>query len=274
MENQKKFTPQKPFQRGTFERKFSGSGGRTFQPREGGTGRSFDKPGQRDDRFRPRDGRFSKPNRFGAQKGFKPRVGGKKNWDQPRAPKIVSDLQITDGKFRGKYIKNSLSPRMKPSPGHIRGIMLKMLSRRIRAGRILDLCSGAGMIGLEAISRGAMLSTFVERSAKMCSFIRKNVAAFGIKEGHFELFEIETVPFMKRMEKRKRLWDIVYFSPAYDGDYEETLDFLKRGVCIRHRGTLVIEHHAEMFFPEELGCLKRWRVVTEGDSALSFYEKR
>ncbi len=150
----------------------------------------------------------------------------------------------------------------------------RILFRRVRAGRFLDLCAGAGTVGIEAISRGAIISTFVERSAKMCSFIKKNMESCGIKEGHGEVVEMEVVPFLKKMGNRRRQWDVVYYDPPYDANYDEVLAYFGRGIAIRPGGTLVIEHHAEMFFPEKFGVMKRWRVLLQGDTALSFYERK
>jgi 16S rRNA (guanine(966)-N(2))-methyltransferase RsmD len=163
---------------------------------------------------------------------------------------------------------------VRPTARRIREVMFRLIFRRVRAHRFLDLCAGSGAVGIEAISRGALLSTFVERSAKMCSFIRKNMETCGIKEGHGEIHEIEVVPFLKRMQKRRRFWDVVYFDPPYDTNYDEVLEFFRRGVAVRPGGMLVIEHHAEMFFPESIGVLKRARVITQGDTALSFYERK
>jgi len=183
-------------------------------------------------------------------------------------------MQVTDGKHIGKLLKNTDSPKVCPTARRIREAMFKLIFRRVRAGRFLDLCAGTGAVGIEAISRGALVCTFVERSAKMCGFIKKNLEVCGIKDGHGEVFEIEAVPFLKQMSKRKRFWDVVFFDPPYDTNYDEVLAYLSRGDCIKPRGTLVIEHHAEMFFPEELGVLKRWRVIAQGDTALSFYERK
>ncbi|MEZ5426180.1 MAG: 16S rRNA (guanine(966)-N(2))-methyltransferase RsmD [Pyrinomonadaceae bacterium] len=183
-------------------------------------------------------------------------------------------MQVTDGKHRGKYLKSTESPKVRPTARRIREIMFKILYRRVKAGRFLDLCAGAGTVGIEAISRGALISTFVERSAKMCSFIKKNMESLGIKEGHGEIFQIEVVPFLKKMAKRKREWDVVYFDPPYDANYDEVLDYFGRGVAVKPRGVLVIEHHAEMFFPEKIGMMRRWRVVVQGETALSFYDRK
>ncbi len=183
-------------------------------------------------------------------------------------------MQVTEGKHRGKFLQSTASPKVRPTARRLREVMFRILYRKIRAKRFLDLCAGAGTVGIEAMSRGALLGTFVERSAKMCSFIRKNMKTCGIKEGHGEIHEMEAVPFLKEMKKRKRCWDVVYFDPPYDADYDEVLKYLSRGTALEMGGILVIEHHAEMFFPEKINQLKRWRVVVQGDSALSFFERK
>lgn len=232
----------------------------------------------KDSRFQKRDGKFSPRgggDRFQPKGRFTPR--GKtftKPWEKDNRPRIVSDMQVTDGKHRGKYLQSSTSPKVRPTARRIRETMFKILYRRIRAGRFLDLCAGAGTVGIEAISRGALIGTFVERSAKMCSYIKKNLETCGIKEGHGEVVEMEVAPFLKKMSKRRRFWDVVYFDPPYDADYEEALKYFARGACVKPQGTLVIEHPAEMFFPEKFGVMKRWRVVTQGDTSLSFYERK
>ena len=67
---------------------------------------------------------------------------------------------------------------------------------------------------------------------------------------------------------------MVFFDPPYDTNYDEVLSYLSRGVSIKPGGMLIIEHHAEMFFPEKLGILSRWRVVAVGETTLSFYERK
>jgi 16S rRNA (guanine966-N2)-methyltransferase len=234
-----------------------------FQPREGG------RFVRRDDRADNRNGRFEPRKNF-VPRGAKPLPP----WKRVEKPRIYDEMQITDGKHIGKFLKSTDSPKVRPTARRVRETMFKIIFRRVRAGRFLDLCAGSGAVGIEAISRGALIGSFVERSAKMCSFIKKNLEACGIKEGHGEIFNMEIVPFLKQMSKRRRYWDVVFYDPPYDTNYDEVLSYLSRGVCIKPRGALIIEHHAEMFFPEKLGVLHRWRVIVMGETALSFYERK
>ena len=246
--------PNSPYRSGT---------DRPFAPRDGQPPRSNSNA-----RFEPRNDKFQSKGRFA------PKRETSKPWERENLPRIVSEMQVTDGKHRGKYLQSTASPSVRPTARRIREVMFRILFKRIRAGRFLDLCAGSGMVGIEAISRGAIISTFVERSAKMCSFIKKNMESCEIKEGHGEVFEMEVVSFLKKMTKRRREWDVVYFDPPYDSNYDEVLTYFAKGAAIRLKGTLVIEHHAEMFFPETFGEMHRWRVLIQGETALSFYERK
>lgn len=250
---------------------------RKFQPRGEG---KFQKP----DGFQPRgEGRFAKPgggkffsknDKFQPKRNFNPKGKKIQPWKKENNIRIVSDMQVTDGKHKGKYLQTTASPKVRPTARRIREVAFKILYRRIRARRFLDLCAGCGTVGIEAISRGAIISTFVERSARMCSFIKKNLETCGIKEGHGEICEMEVAPFLKKMWKRRRFWDVVYFDPPYNENYDEAMKYFSRGATVTPGGILVIEHHSEMFFPEKIGVMKRFRVVVQGETTLSFYERK
>jgi len=230
----------------------------------------------RDDRFgrRPGPGRFpARPERFQGRDKFAPKGKGPAWKNEPKI-KITSDLQVTDGRLRGKLLKNSASPKCAVVSRRIREAVFKIVYRKIRARRFLDLSAGAGITGIEAISRGAIVATFVERSPKMCSFIRQNLETCEIKTGHGEIFEIETMPFLKRIAKRRRFWDVVFWDARTSSDDQEVMNLLGRGVSVNPGGTVIIQHPAEVFLPERMGILRRWRVVVQGDLAISFFERK
>lgn len=213
------------------------------------------KPYFRDRREMPKD--RLKKNKF-----FKPEI------------KITNDMQVTEGKHKGVLLRSTESPKVRPTARRIRETLFKVLNRRVKFSRFLDLCAGSGAVGIEAISRGALICTFVERSAKMCGFIKQNLESCEIcTSGHGDVVQMECLPFIKRMKQRKRCWDIIFFDPPYDANYDEVIEAISRGACIKPKGgILVIEHPAEMFFPQTINFLTRRKVVKEGDTALTFYE--
>jgi 16S rRNA G966 N2-methylase RsmD len=66
-------------------------------------------------------------------------------------------------------------------------------------------------------------------------------------------------------------WDIIYFDPPYKDDYLKTLNLA--GSHLTPDGLLIAEHHHKNLLPETIGTLSRIRVLKQGDSSLSFYQK-
>ncbi len=254
------------------------SGNRVADNRGGGR-----KPGSNDSRWRTgrSDGRFARKDGSGPSGYNKrrsdgrsgPAGGSRRNEPEQNLVKITSDAQITDGRFRGQTLLNSVSPKSVHTNRKLREVVFKVISRRVKGGRILDLGSGCGTIGIEAISRGAMLATFVERSARMCTILRKNLATIGIKDGHGEIVESEIVGFLKKAARRKRVWDLVYFDTPAGDEHTAILDCLTSGCGLKSRGLLIVEHEPQFSPPENLKQLRPWRTIDHGERILSIYER-
>jgi 16S rRNA (guanine(966)-N(2))-methyltransferase RsmD len=230
--------------------------------------------GRSDGGFRKDGGRRFGPGKFDRAKGGqRGRPGSNKSVVAENQIKITSDGQITDGRFRGQKLQNSPSPKAPHTDRKLREIVFKVISRRVKGGRILDLGAGVGTIGIEAISRGAMLATFVERSARMCTVLRKNLSEIGIKDGHGEVAETEILLFLKNAARRKRVWDVVYFDVPHCDEHAVILDGLSNGHAIKSRGLLIVEHQSEISFPDNIKQLRRWRTIDHGEKILSIYER-
>ena len=76
--------------------------------------------------------------------------------------------------------------------------------------------------------------------------------------------------------KQKKPWDIVFFDPPYNNDY---LVFLREFAenaenLLAEDGVLVIEHHTKNALPDAVFDLRRWRILKQGETQLSFYERQ
>jgi len=197
----------------------------------------------------------------------------RKPWENVKRLKITSEFQITDGRHQGTLLENIPKINANVSSQKLREILFKVLSRKIRAGRFLDLCAGNGTMGIEALSRGAMLGTFVERSARMRTCIKKNLEKCGVKDGHFEIVGMEAIPFLRRIGRRRRFWDIVYCGSTEGSDHDQFLRCFGNGYGIRPGGLLIIEHDSNASLPNRIGLLKLWRVISKDDVAVSVYDR-
>ena len=184
-------------------------------------------------------------------------------------------MRIIAGKYRGRRLKSPPSLETRPTSDRLRETLFNILAPRIKGARFLDLCAGSGAVGIEALSRGAAHAIFVDQSRRMCGLIEANLEALGISEDEAAVISIEAAEFLlRRAKKEGEPFDIIFFDPPYEADYEVILNSLGGQVTrlLTKDGVVVVEHHSKNDLPEAFGGLKRYRQLKQGDSCLSFYE--
>ena len=163
--------------------------------------------------------------------------------------------------------------QIRPTSDRLRETLFNILAPRIEGTAFLDLCSGSGAVGIEALSRGASHVTFVDKSRKMCGLIEANLDLVGVPEPETEVVMAEASEFLRRAAaKGQKSWDIVFFDPPYAIDYMPVLSTMGAYPLLNSGGMLVVEHHHKYGLKDEVGSLRRWRLLKQGDSCLSFYE--
>jgi 16S rRNA (guanine(966)-N(2))-methyltransferase RsmD len=185
-------------------------------------------------------------------------------------------VQILAGKYRRRYLHHVPSPRVRPTARRLRETLFDFLGARIIEARFVDLCAGSGAVGIEALSRGAAHVTFVERSAKICNFVRLNLQQCEVPQEQTEVVVSEALEFLRHtMTGETLMWDIAFFDPPYATEYAPVLAFFGAGATLKRKsGVLVVEHHCENRLQDTVGVLRRWRLIRQGESCLSFYEQK
>jgi 16S rRNA (guanine(966)-N(2))-methyltransferase RsmD len=166
--------------------------------------------------------------------------------------------------------------QIRPTSDRLRETLFNVIAPRIVGARFLDLCAGSGAVGIEALSRGASFVNFVDRSRKMCGLVEANLDLCGVPEEQTEVVLSEVADYLKRARTRgAEPWDIVFFDPPYATDYLPALEHFgsPSSELLAAGGLLVAEHHHKNTLKDEVGRLRRWRILKQGDSALSFYEE-
>ena len=185
-------------------------------------------------------------------------------------------MRIIAGKYRGRNLKSPPSMQVRPTSDRLRETLFNVIAPRIQEARFLDLCAGSGAVGIEALSRGAAHATFVDRSRKMCGLIEANLDLCQIPEEQTEVVQSEALEFLKRNISRKtEPWDIVFYDPPYATDYVKDLNMIGAhpNDLLQKNGLLIVEHHHKNKLQESFGSMIRTRILKQGDSALSFYQR-
>lgn len=182
-------------------------------------------------------------------------------------------MRIIAGLYKGRIIKSPPDLKTRPTSDRLRETLFNIISPQItKATRFLDLCAGSGAVGIEALSRGVGFAKFVDKSRKSCGLIETNLDLLGVPEDQTEVALSDAFEFLKKTDK---VFDLVFYDPPYESDYFPVMELFggTESKLLTDSGTLIAEHHSRTVLPDAVGELRRWRIVKQGDSSLSFYRR-
>ena len=184
-------------------------------------------------------------------------------------------MRIVAGTFRSRQIKSLKGRELRPTSDRLRETLFNVLSPVIEGSRFLDIFAGTGAIGMEALSRGAREAVFLEKHSPAVKLIRENLAALEIGEG-FQIISGDALRSLEKLaEGSDAAFDIVFLDPPYAAtpEYDRVLQLLGGATFLSPLAIVVAEHHHKLRLPAEAGNLRRYRVLRQGDAALSFYKR-
>jgi 16S rRNA (guanine(966)-N(2))-methyltransferase RsmD len=184
-------------------------------------------------------------------------------------------MRVIAGTYRSRPLVAPKGLDTRPTSDRLRETLFNVLAPRIEGAVFVDLYAGSGAVGIEAISRGAREAIFVENAEPALKAIRQNLSSLGIK-GNYALESRSAAAALKRLAASNRIVDIVFLDPPYASasDYESTLTLLGNECAplIGSNGMVIAEHIKRHDLAEDYGQLHRYRLLKQGDAALSFYK--
>jgi 16S rRNA (guanine966-N2)-methyltransferase len=182
-------------------------------------------------------------------------------------------MRVISGIYRGRTLRSPPDNKTRPTSDRLREALFNVLTPRIGEDtRFVDICAGTGAIGIEALSRGAAFVTFVDRSKRSCALIEENLDKLGVPMEQTQILGLDAENFAGRQHKSP--WDIAFFDPPYDSEYGIVMyEFGFNKTLLAEGGILIVEHHSKSGLPDAVGALRRWRILKQGETSLSFYER-
>ena len=168
-------------------------------------------------------------------------------------------MQIHSGRFKGLRIKTVKNAPYRPTTSIVRKSLFDIL-KNIQGKKVLDLFSGSGIIGFEALSRGARTITFVDSSLRVNSLLKMNSILF--KEEEINFYKNDVFKFLKSCDS----FDYIFADPPYK--FNEIDKLIPRAIsCLNDDGIFVLESS-----PQEYS-ISPYRVNEYGDTQLTFWKK-
>lgn len=123
-------------------------------------------------------------------------------------------MRIISGSARGTHIEAPEGLDTRPVTDKIRQSLFNIWQFSIPGSRFLDLFSGSGSMGLEALSRGADEVIMVEKSPKAAAVIRKNMKTCHFENRNAEVCQDDVFNVIERLSDQNRKFDLIYLDPA------------------------------------------------------------
>ena len=181
-------------------------------------------------------------------------------------------MRIIAGKWGGRKIKPPQSKNTRPTGDRVKESCFSIIGSELEDSHVLDLFAGTGNLGLEAISRGARHSTFVEKSAQAADNVRANIKSLGA-EDQCTLLKMDALSFLKK-PNRQTDFDLVFLDPPYlKIDIPLTLSAIANSVHFSKNALIVLEHPSKQQFDPKRCALAQIDTRRYGDTSLTFYRK-
>jgi 16S rRNA (guanine966-N2)-methyltransferase len=155
-------------------------------------------------------------------------------------------LRVIGGALGGRRLEGPPRSGVRPTSDRVREALFEVLGDAVEGARVLDLYSGTGAIGIEALSRGAEWCDFVESDSKAQAVIRENLT-------------------------RTALLDVSKLYPYEYDRAEAELNQVVSGGLLAEDGILAVEHSQRKPWPQELGGRQQLTSRRYGDTRITIY---
>ena len=196
-------------------------------------------------------------------------------------------MRVIAGSFRSRTLLAPTGLATRPTSDRLRETLFNVLAPRIAGARFLDLYSGSGAVGIEALSRGARQVIFIEKHGATAGLIRANLLALDVNmsmargaASEVELTNTDARRGLTQLSERGVDADFIFMDPPY-ADIRQCLKLMERigeqkfaEGLLAPGGRIILEHAAWDKVPDDVGVVHRTRILKQGDSALSFFRWR
>ncbi len=181
-------------------------------------------------------------------------------------------VRVISGTAKGRPLKAVPGNNTRPTTDKVKEAIFSMIGPYFDGGTALDLFAGTGGLGIEAWSRGMERVIFVDREKISIDVIRHNVAAAGAEQA-VEIYRNDAERALKALARRKIQFDLVFLDPPYRmSTMDELMSEMAKLELLAQDAVILVEHDAEISYPQELASFRQVREAKYGDTAVTIYE--
>ena len=182
-------------------------------------------------------------------------------------------MRIIAGSARGRRIEAPPGMNTRPTLDRVKEALFGSIQFDLPGSVVLDLFSGSGSLGLEAVSRGAELAVLNDHDANSVRCIEKNAAATGLSE-RVRILQADYRIALDRLCAEGLHFDIALLDAPYaDGTAQDAAVRLFSTNLMQDDGLVVIEHARELPPAPVPGLMRIRKTKTYGDCCFTMMER-
>lgn len=177
--------------------------------------------------------------------------------------KKQNTIRINAGEWRSRLIKFPDADGLRPTPERVRQTVFNWLGQDLTGQTCLDLFAGTGVMGFEALSRGAKSATLIEKSMPAYKALLENKQL--LKAEHAQIFHQDALQFLTQ---NKQQFNLIFLDPPYNQAWlAKVLPLLAEH--LHESGLIYVE--AEFAIDASHAFAKDWQVVKQSKAGNVFY---
>ncbi|MBF0153652.1 MAG: 16S rRNA (guanine(966)-N(2))-methyltransferase RsmD [Magnetococcales bacterium] len=185
-------------------------------------------------------------------------------------------VRISGGELCGRHLVTPKGLRVRPTGERVRQAMFNMVQDRLAGCRVLDLFAGSGLLGIEALSRGAATAVFVEKVPDLVRLIRGNLNKSGLGERGEVVCASVSAPYTfgvaANLAEAAR-FDLVLMDPPYgQGLAAAVLQEMTWSWLLRPDALVIVEHAATTDLLPECRGLRIWKQRRYGGTGVTLFQ--
>lgn len=180
-------------------------------------------------------------------------------------------MRVISGSARGLKLKSPEGLKTRPTTDRIKESLFNIISNDLLEVNFLDLFSGSGAIGIEALSRGADKVIFIENSKEAFNTIKENLekAKFISKA---QIYNQDYITALNQIKKTGILFDIIFMDPPYSQNIvENALKIIENLNILKKDGIIICEQHINDFVPN-LSGFENYRTKLYKTTKIVFFK--
>lgn len=182
-------------------------------------------------------------------------------------------MRVIAGLAKGHKLKSLKGLKTRPTLERIREAVFNVLGSKVLDVIVLDLFSGTGAIGIEALSRGAGFCYFNDSDRNAKEIIQQNLLHCRLQE-KARLYSMDALQLIDFLNKQQNIiLGLVYIDPPYNiGIYESILAKLEKSSLLNETSIVIAESNNKTMLPDRTGNLELIRKNTYGDTIIWYYQ--